>query len=54
MPDQDARAVSHKRYERNLVFWLLLSYLLIALVAAAIMLYAAWPFLWPSRSRNRR
>ena len=43
-----------KRYERKLVLWLALSYLLIALVAAAIMLYATLPFLWPARYRNRK
>ena len=54
MPAHDARAVSRKRYERKLVLWLALSYLLIALVAAGIMLWAALPFLWPARYRRRK
>ena len=54
MPAHDARAISRKRYERKLVVWLALSYLLIALVAAGIMLWASWPFLWLARYRRRR
>jgi cytoskeletal protein RodZ len=54
MPGNDARAVSRKQYERKLVLWLALSYLLIALVAAGIMLWAALPLLWPARYRRRR
>lgn len=52
MLNRDASTVSRKGYERRLLLWLAISYLLIALVTAGIMLWASWPFIWPSSSRR--
>jgi hypothetical protein len=36
----------HRKYERRQVGWLVFSFAMIALVAAAIMLYGAWLAGW--------
>jgi hypothetical protein len=41
----------HKKYERKQLRWLLMAYLIIGTMAAAIMLYAAAPILWPEYFR---
>lgn len=41
----------HKRYERRMTLWLLITYALIGLLSAALVLYAAIGVGWRPRGR---
>jgi hypothetical protein len=43
MPDRQPGKQPHKRFERRLVLWLAVTYVAIALMSLAVMLYAAVP-----------
>ncbi len=44
----------HKRYERRMALWLLVTYVLIGILTAALVLYAAVGVGWRPRARRGR